>query len=68
MARLLVINSAEQAERDTRRHLRGARRGRPVERLAADGIAHDIRQLDVNDDPAESILSSVSDPSERTSS
>jgi len=32
------------------------------QRLAAAGIAHDIRQLDVNDDPAESIVSSVSNP------
>ena len=32
------------------------------QRLAAAGIDHDIRQLDANDDPAESILASVADP------
>lgn len=33
-----------------------------AQRLASDGIVHGIRQLQVDDDPADSILSSVSDP------
>ena len=61
-ARLLVINSAEQAS-GTPEGI-SAERGADAlsQRLAADGIVHDIRQLDVNNDPAESIVSSVSDP------
>jgi nucleotide-binding universal stress UspA family protein len=59
-----VINSAEQAP------------GSPADlspergvdalsqRLQAAGIPHDIRQLDVGSDPAESILAGVSDPAE----
>jgi nucleotide-binding universal stress UspA family protein len=60
-APLLVINSAEEPT------------GSPVpisselgvdalaQRLAADGIVHDIRQLDVDDDPADAILAGVDD-------
>jgi nucleotide-binding universal stress UspA family protein len=61
--RLLVVNSAEQPN-GTPAGI-SAERGADAlsERLAAAGIAHDIRQLDANDDPAESILSSVSDSS-----
>ena len=61
--RLLVVNSAEQAN-GTPGGI-SAERGADAlsERLTAAGIAHDIRQLDANDDPAESILSSVSDSS-----
>jgi len=59
-APLLVVNSAEEPP------------GAPVpistevgadalsQRLEEDGISHEIRQLDVDDDPADSILSSVS--------
>jgi nucleotide-binding universal stress UspA family protein len=61
-ARLIVVNSAERpAEAPAAISLE-----REVDalsqRLAAEGLAHDIRQLDVDDDPGESILSSVSDP------
>ena len=63
-ARLLVINSAEQPtgspEPISSEHGVDAL----SESLAADGIVNDIRQLDVDDDPAESILSSVSDPTD----
>src|SRR6476469_5646981 len=61
-ARLLVINSAEQPTGSPEPI--SAEHGVDAlsQRLAAAGIAHDIRQLDVNDDPAESIVSSVSDP------
>ena len=61
-ARLLVINSAEEPTGAPEPI--SAERGVDAlsQRLTADGIGYDIRQLDVNDDPAESILSSVSDP------
>src|SRR6185369_8173810 len=61
-ARLLVINSAEQPtgspEPISAEHGVDAL----AQQLAAAGIAHEIRQLGVNDDPAESIVSSVSNP------
>jgi len=55
-ARLLVINSAEQPTGSPEPI--SAEHGVDAlsQRLAAAGIAHDIRQLDVNDDPAESIV------------
>ena len=61
-ARLLVINSAEQPTGSPEPI--SAEHGVDAlsQSLAAAGIAHDIRQLDVNDDPAESIVSSVSNP------
>jgi nucleotide-binding universal stress UspA family protein len=63
-AHLLVINSAEQPtgspEPISAEHGADAL----AQRLAADGIAHNIRQLDVGDDPAESILSGVSAPAD----
>ena len=62
-ARLLVINSAEEP-RDAPEPI-SAERGADAlsERLTADGIPHDIRQLAVDEDPAEAILSSVGDAS-----
>ena len=61
-ARLLVINSAEEPTGAPEPI--SAERGVDAlsQRLTADGIGYDIRQLDVNDDPAESILSCVADP------
>lgn len=61
-ARLIVVNSAEQPSESPEPV--SPERGVDAlsQRLAADGLVHDIRQLDLNDDPAESILSSVSDP------
>jgi nucleotide-binding universal stress UspA family protein len=60
-ARLLVINSAEQPTGSPEPI--SAERGVDAlsQRLAADGIIYEIRQLDLNDDPAEAILSGVSD-------
>jgi nucleotide-binding universal stress UspA family protein len=61
-ARLIVVNSAEQPSESPEPI--SLERGVDAlsQRLAAEGLAHDIRQLDLDDDPAESILSSVSDP------
>ena len=61
-ARLLVINSAEQPT-GSPEHL-SAEHGVDAlsERLSADGVAHEIRQLRAEDDPAASIITSVSDP------
>jgi len=63
-ARLLVINSAEEPTEAPEPI--SAERGVDAlsQRLTGDGIAHDIRQLAVEDDPAEFILSSVGDASE----
>jgi nucleotide-binding universal stress UspA family protein len=60
-ARLLVINSAERPAGSP--EPLSAERGVDAlsQRLAADGIVHEIRQLDLDDDPAEAILSGVSD-------
>ena len=60
-ARLLVINSAERPAGSPEPI--SAERGVDAlsQRLAADGIVHEIRQLDLDDDPAEAILSGVSD-------
>jgi nucleotide-binding universal stress UspA family protein len=61
-ARLVVVNSAEQPSESP--EPLSLERGVDAlsQRLTAEGLAHDIRQLDLDDDPAESILSSVSDP------
>ena len=60
-ARLLVINSAERPAGSTEPI--SAERGVDAlsQRLEAAGIVHEIRQLDLDDDPAEAILSGVSD-------
>jgi nucleotide-binding universal stress UspA family protein len=60
-ARLLVINSAERPAGSP--EPLSAERGVDAlsQRLAADGTVHEIRQLDLDDDPAEAILSGVSD-------
>jgi nucleotide-binding universal stress UspA family protein len=60
-SRLLIINSAEQPTGSPEPI--SAERGVDAlsQRLTADGIVHAIRQLDVDDDPAEVILSGVSD-------
>jgi nucleotide-binding universal stress UspA family protein len=61
-AHLIVVNSAEKPSEAPEPI--SLERGVDAlsERLAAEGLSHDIRQLDVDDDPAESILASVSDP------
>ena len=61
-ARLVVVNSAERPAGSP--ESLSAERGVDAlsQRLAADGIVHEIRQLDLDDDPAEAILSGVSDP------
>jgi nucleotide-binding universal stress UspA family protein len=61
-ARLIVVNSAEQPSEAPEPI--SLERGVDAlsQRLAAEGLAHDIRQLDLDDDPAETIISSVSDP------
>ena len=60
-ARLLVINSAERPSGSTEPI--SAERGVDAlsQRLEAAGIVHEIRQLDLDDDPAEAILAGVSD-------
>jgi nucleotide-binding universal stress UspA family protein len=60
-ARLLVINSAERPAGSPEPI--SAERGVDAlsQRLGAAGIVHEIRQLDLDDDPAEAILSGVSD-------
>lgn len=60
-ARLLVINSAERPAGSPEPI--SAERGVDAlsQRLEAAGIVHEIRQLDLDDDPAEAILSGVSD-------
>ena len=60
-ARLVVINSAERPTESPEPI--SAERGADAlsQRLAKDGITHDIRQLNLDDDPADSIVSSVSD-------
>lgn len=57
---LLVVNSAEHPT-DATEHI-SAERGVDAlsQRLAAEGIAYEIRQLDVADDPADAILAQVS--------
>jgi nucleotide-binding universal stress UspA family protein len=62
-AHLVVVNSAEEPA-DAPEPI-SAERGVDAlaQRLADDGVDHDIVQLDVDDDPAESIISRVSDPS-----
>ena len=61
-ARLLVVNSSELPT-DAPEPI-SAERGADAlaQRLAADGVDHEIRQLDVDDEPADAILSGVSDP------
>jgi len=63
-ARLLVVNSAEEPTEAPEPI--SVERGVDAlsERLDADGITHEIRQLGANDDPAELILSSVADAAE----
>jgi len=63
-ARLLVVNSAEEPTEAPEPI--SVERGADAlsARLNADGITHEIRQLAVNDDPAELILSSVADASD----
>ena len=60
-ARLLVINSAERPSGSP--EPLSAERGVDAlsQQLGAAGIVHEIRQLDLDDDPAEAILSGVSD-------
>lgn len=60
--RLLVINSAEEPAESPGQISAEHRVDALSQRLAVDGIDHDIRQLDANDDPAESIIASVADP------
>jgi nucleotide-binding universal stress UspA family protein len=62
-AHLVVVNSAEEPA-DAPEPI-SAERGVDAlaQRLSDDGVDHDIVQLDVDDDPAESIISRVSDPS-----
>ena len=63
-ARLLVVNSSEKPTGSPE----GLSEERAVDalsqRLAEAGVDHDIRQLDLDDDPAESILACVSDPAD----
>jgi len=61
-ARLLVINSAEEPAESPEQISAEHRVDALSQRLAVDGIGHDIRQLAANDDPAESIIASVADP------
>jgi nucleotide-binding universal stress UspA family protein len=61
-ARLIVVNSAERPAEAPEAISLEREVDALSQRLAAEGLAHDIRQLDVDDDPGESILSSVSDP------
>ena len=60
--RLLVINSAEEPAESPGQISAEHRVDALSQRLAVDGIGHDIRQLAANDDPAESIIASVADP------
>ncbi len=60
--RLLVINSAEEPAESPGQISAEHRVDALSQRLEVDGIDHDIRQLDANDDPAESIIASVADP------
>jgi len=63
-ARLLVVNSSEKPTGSPE----GLSEERAVDalsqRLAEAGVDHDVRQLDLDDDPAESILACVSDPAD----
>jgi nucleotide-binding universal stress UspA family protein len=61
-ARLLVVNSAEEPTGSP--EVISAERAVDAlsQRLSEAGVKHDIRQLDLADDPADSILSGVSDP------
>jgi nucleotide-binding universal stress UspA family protein len=61
-ARLIVVNSAERPAEAPEATSLEREVDALSQRLAAEGLPHDIRQLDVDDDPGESILSSVSDP------
>ncbi len=61
-ARLLVINSAEEPEGSPQQISAEHRVDALSQRLAAEEINHDIRQLNTSDDPAETIIASVSDP------
>jgi nucleotide-binding universal stress UspA family protein len=61
-ARLIVVNSAERPAEAPEAISLEREVDALSQRLTAEGLAHDIRQLDVDDDPGESILSSVSDP------
>ena len=61
-ARLLVINSAEEPHGAPEPI--SAERGVDAlsQRLTAQGLVHEIRQLTLRDDPADAILGGVSDP------
>jgi nucleotide-binding universal stress UspA family protein len=61
-ARLVVVNSAEVPTEAPEPI--SAERGADAlsERLSADGVDHQIRQLEVDEEPADAILSGVSDP------
>lgn len=61
-ARLVVVNSAE-VPTDAPEPI-SAERGADAlsQRLSAVGVDHEIKQLEVDDEPADAILSSVSDP------
>jgi nucleotide-binding universal stress UspA family protein len=61
-AQLVVVNSAEEPPGSPGQISAEHRVDALAQRLTADGIAHDIRQLAVGDDPAESIIGSVADP------
>jgi nucleotide-binding universal stress UspA family protein len=60
-ARLLVINSAERPAGLPEQISEERGVDALSQRLGAAGIVHEIRQLDLDDDPAEAILSGVSD-------
>jgi nucleotide-binding universal stress UspA family protein len=61
-ARLVVVNSSEVPTEAPEPI--SAERGADAlsERLSADGVDHEIRQLEVDEEPADAILSGVSDP------
>ena len=61
-ARLVVVNSSEVPTEAPEPI--SAERGVDAlsERLSADGVDHEIRQLEIDEEPADAILSGVSDP------
>jgi nucleotide-binding universal stress UspA family protein len=62
-ALLLIVHSAERPTEESRAI--SLERGADAlsERLAARGVAHEIKQLDLDANPAEMILAGVTDPS-----
>ena len=63
-ARLLVVNSAEKPTGSPEAISAERAVDALSQRLVEADVDHDIRQLDLDDDPAESILSCVSDPTD----